>query len=161
MFTSHFSSCQPEPEASLIIPAFRLANMWSFSNLRAYLMPLAEKVLDDVDKIVLAQEFHIDSWVVPAYTRICQRSEPLNSKEAAKIGLEGVLLVSRIREEGHIYGASSQRNCIQGGCPMPLQPRFYCTQCGRYHDLNEIKLSDEAIAEKIRVWVQNGYNFAE
>ncbi|KAG8723073.1 hypothetical protein FRC11_002565, partial [Ceratobasidium sp. 423] len=59
LYASHFSTHQPEPEASLIIPAFQLANMWNFSDLRAFLLPLAEKHLSDIDKILFAREFNI------------------------------------------------------------------------------------------------------
>ncbi|CAE6469466.1 unnamed protein product [Rhizoctonia solani] len=50
---------QPVLEASLIIPAFRLVNMWNFSELCTYLLPLAGKNLDDIDKIMFAREFRI------------------------------------------------------------------------------------------------------
>ncbi|CAE6424807.1 unnamed protein product [Rhizoctonia solani] len=59
LYASYFSTNQPTPEAALVIPAFRLANMFDFSDLRAYLLPLAEKNLDDVDKIIFAREFDI------------------------------------------------------------------------------------------------------
>ncbi|CAE6476336.1 unnamed protein product [Rhizoctonia solani] len=98
LYASFFSTRQPEPEASLIIPAFRLANMWNFSDLREHLVPLAERVLGDTAKIAFAREFNIDQWIAPAYARLCQRKEPLDSEEAKTIGLEGVLFISRIRE---------------------------------------------------------------
>ncbi|CAE6451054.1 unnamed protein product [Rhizoctonia solani] len=53
LYAGQFSAPQLEPEPSLIIPAFRLANMWGFSNLRTTLLPLAEKHLSDIDKILL------------------------------------------------------------------------------------------------------------
>ncbi|CAE6450665.1 unnamed protein product [Rhizoctonia solani] len=98
LYANHFSTHQPEPNASLIIPAFRLANMWNFSELRDYLMPLAEQVLNDASKIAFAREFHVQQWIVPAFVRLCHRKEPLDTDEAKMIGLEGVLLISRIRE---------------------------------------------------------------
>ncbi|CAE6523985.1 unnamed protein product [Rhizoctonia solani] len=42
LYASQFSGDQLTPEASLIIPAFRLTNMLNFSKLRAHLLPLAE-----------------------------------------------------------------------------------------------------------------------
>ncbi|QRW20917.1 The BTB (BR-C, ttk and bab)/POZ (Pox virus and Zinc finger) domain [Rhizoctonia solani] len=67
LYARQFSNNQLAPEASLIIPAFRLANMWNFSALRAYLLPLAEKNLGDVDKIAFAGEFGIKNWLAPAH----------------------------------------------------------------------------------------------
>lgn len=151
-FPSHFSTYQPEPEASLIIPAFRLANMWNFADLRAYLIPLAERVLGDVDKIVFAQEFNVDKWIVPAYTRLCKREEPLNSDEATKIGLEGALLIFRIREEKYTSPASA--TCCDE-LQMPL--RHYCDGCGGIKELGN--LLDEDVEKKIDAWAKNGHIF--
>ncbi|KAG8764182.1 hypothetical protein FRC12_008240, partial [Ceratobasidium sp. 428] len=100
-FLSHFSTHQPAPEASLIIPAFRLANQWSFEDLRGYLLPLAEKELNDVDRVVFAREFSIDAWLAPALTKLCQRAEPLTTDEAEKLGIHCLLLISRLREESY------------------------------------------------------------
>ncbi|KAF8598504.1 hypothetical protein BDV93DRAFT_416558, partial [Ceratobasidium sp. AG-I] len=99
LYATHFSTNQPAPDASLIIPAFRLANKWNFADLRAYLIPLAEKVLSDVDKIIFAREFDVKDWLVPAHTKLCQRAEALTSEEALKLGVESLLLIFRIREE--------------------------------------------------------------
>ncbi|KAF8600059.1 hypothetical protein BDV93DRAFT_398060, partial [Ceratobasidium sp. AG-I] len=99
LYATRFSTNQPDLEAGLIIPAFQLANKWNFSELRAYLIPLAEKVLNDVDKIAFAREIDVKDWLAPVLTRLCQRKEPLNSEEAFKLGVDSLLLVSRIREE--------------------------------------------------------------
>ncbi|KAJ1305368.1 hypothetical protein OPQ81_000383 [Rhizoctonia solani] len=86
LYASHFSLHQPEPEASLIIPAFRLANMWNFFDLRSFLLPLAEKHLNDIDKILFAREFDIKDWLAPAHIRLCQRQEKLTTEDARKLG---------------------------------------------------------------------------
>ncbi|KAG9085624.1 hypothetical protein FRC06_003530 [Ceratobasidium sp. 370] len=99
LYATHFSTHQPAPEASLIIPAFRLANKWNFKDLRSYLLPLAEKELNDVDKIVFAREFDIKAWLAPAHTKLCQRAEPITTDEAEKLGIHSLLLISRLREE--------------------------------------------------------------
>ncbi|CAE6499026.1 unnamed protein product [Rhizoctonia solani] len=59
LYANQFSGSQITPEASLVIPAFRLANMFNFPELRSSLLPIAEKNLDDVDRIVFAREFDI------------------------------------------------------------------------------------------------------
>ncbi|KAH7338067.1 hypothetical protein B0J17DRAFT_562105, partial [Rhizoctonia solani] len=99
LYASHFSSNPPAPEALLIIPAFRLANMFNFSDLRAFLLPLAEKNLGDVDKIVFAREFDIKEWLAPAFIRLCQREERLTIEEARKLEVDSVLMVSHMREQ--------------------------------------------------------------
>ncbi|CAE6472896.1 unnamed protein product [Rhizoctonia solani] len=149
LYASHFSTQQPAPDPSLIIPAFRLANMWNFSDLRAYLVPLAEQVLGDAAKITFAREFQIEQWIVPAYVRLCHRAEPLDSDEAKTIGLEGVLLISRIREGK--YTKNPRPPC----CQYPAQ--LYCGNCGTYSTLDQIPILAEESEAEINSWVQNGY----
>ncbi|KAF8695823.1 hypothetical protein RHS03_07885, partial [Rhizoctonia solani] len=100
IFPSHFSTHQPEPEASLIIPAFRLANMWNFADLRTFLLPLAEKHLSDIDKILFAREFDIKDWLAPVHIRLCERQEKLTTEEARKLGVDSILLVARLGAQG-------------------------------------------------------------
>ncbi|KAH7338073.1 hypothetical protein B0J17DRAFT_660669 [Rhizoctonia solani] len=109
LYASHFSSNPPAPAATLIIPAFRLANMWNFSELREYLLPLAEKHLDDADKIVFAREFDLKEWLTPAY-------------EARKLEVDGVLLVSHMRER---YRSGNARNQLW---PFNVES-YYCSSC--------------------------------
>ncbi|KAG8686034.1 hypothetical protein FRC11_009631 [Ceratobasidium sp. 423] len=99
LYASYFSADQSQPSSTLIIPAFRLAKMWNFTDLCANLKPIAETMFSEVDKIVFAREFQFDQWIVPAHVKLCQRNEPLNSEDAAKIGLSSLLFISRIREE--------------------------------------------------------------
>ncbi|CAE7145562.1 unnamed protein product [Rhizoctonia solani] len=119
LYASHFSDDQPAPQASLIIPAFRLANMFNFSELRAYLLPLAEKHLDGVDKIMFAREFDIKEWLALAHVRLCQREQPLNAEEAEKLGVQSVLLISNMRE---------QQRTLPSTSPM-VAGNYYCHDC--------------------------------
>ncbi|KAG8719652.1 hypothetical protein FRC08_002312 [Ceratobasidium sp. 394] len=82
-----------------IIPAFRLAEMWNFTSLCSHLTKLAEQKLDTVEQAVFAREFGFDNLLEQAYLGLCQRDEPLTSKEASKLGFDGSALVGRLREE--------------------------------------------------------------
>ncbi|KAH7338072.1 hypothetical protein B0J17DRAFT_660657 [Rhizoctonia solani] len=86
----------------LIIPSFRLANLLTFSELRTYLLPLAEKNL-------------CDEWLAPAHVRLCQREKPLSTEEARKLGVDSVLIVWRMREQ---YRTSSLQTS-----------KYYCDPC--------------------------------
>ncbi|KAH7338060.1 hypothetical protein B0J17DRAFT_614697 [Rhizoctonia solani] len=126
LYASLFSNDRPTPVSSLIIPAFRLANMFNFPELRAHLQLLAEKSLDNVDKIVFAREFDINEWLVPAHTLLCQREEPLSSDEARKLGVESALIIMRMREQ--------HRNR-----PSPfVLNQYYCYSCSgmKYYNGN-------------------------
>ncbi|QRV78382.1 The BTB (BR-C, ttk and bab)/POZ (Pox virus and Zinc finger) domain [Ceratobasidium sp. AG-Ba] len=110
LYASRFSTKHPTLELSLIIPAFRLANMWDFAELRDYLMPLAEEALSDVDRIAFAREFNLADWMVPAHANLCLRKEKITTQEASKLGIESLLFISRFRED------------------YPKQPP-YCSSC--------------------------------
>jgi hypothetical protein len=134
--------------------------MWNFVELRACLIPLAEKVLGDVDKIVCAREFHVDQWTTPAYIKLCQREEPLTSEEAAKIGLEGTLLIFRIRERPGGYSNTSSL-CSSTSCRRQLTFQAYCNYCGCYRNISQSKvsMSEKDVEERINAWVKNGRIF--
>ncbi|CAE6432758.1 unnamed protein product [Rhizoctonia solani] len=114
LYESHFSRNQHIPETPLIIPSFRLTHLLNFSELRTYLLPLAEKNLDDVDKITFAREFDIKEWLAPAHVRLCQREKPLSTEEARKLGVDSVLILWRMRER---YRSRSYDN------------KVYCYSC--------------------------------
>ncbi|CAE6436042.1 unnamed protein product, partial [Rhizoctonia solani] len=122
LYASHFSSSQPTLATGLIISAFRLANMWNFSELRAYLLPLAEKHLDDVDKIVFAREFDLNEWFAPAYIRLYQREQHLTIEEAKKLEVESILLISHMRER---YRSGNTEN---RSWPFAVNG-YYCSNC--------------------------------
>ncbi|KAH7338068.1 hypothetical protein B0J17DRAFT_660641 [Rhizoctonia solani] len=107
LYASYFSNDHPTPEASLVVPAFRLANMFNFSELRAFLLPLAEKNLDDVNTIVFAREFAIKEWLAPAYIRLCKREAVLSDEEASKLGAKSVLMIWRMRETHRSRGSTA------------------------------------------------------
>ncbi|KAG9086180.1 hypothetical protein FRC07_013176 [Ceratobasidium sp. 392] len=82
-----------------IASAFRLADMWNFTDLRGYLTELAAEKLDAVSRAVFAREFSLDDLLEQAYLDLCQRDEPLTAEETSKLGYESSSLVSRLREE--------------------------------------------------------------
>ncbi|KAG8715174.1 hypothetical protein FRC09_016842, partial [Ceratobasidium sp. 395] len=110
-----FRYCEDEliHDASLLIPALRLANMWNFTDLRRLLIPLAEKTLDDIDKIVCAREFGVAEWLAPAHVRLCMRDTPLTKEEAVKVGIDSLLIISRLREKALLTHTATP---LTGGC---------------------------------------------
>ncbi|KAG8767258.1 hypothetical protein FRC12_006372 [Ceratobasidium sp. 428] len=152
LYASHFSAQQPAPEASLIIPAFRLAHMWNFGELCGYLMPLAEQVLNDIDKITFAREFEdVKEWLVPAHVRLCLRSERLTTQEAEKLGLNSTLFISRFRDEFHPKGPNVSIKCPDG-CELAK-----CKKCDKdlQKETREMPAESE-VQKKVKEWVDNG-----
>lgn len=114
-------------------------------------MPLAEKVLSDVNKVAFAREFEVKDWLAPALTRLCQRNEPLTSEESWKLGVDSLLLVSRIREEKL---TPAKPLLCPSGCGMQLS----CTICGDPQSLVS-SLPDGEIEPKVKAWIENGCVF--
>ncbi|KAG9121351.1 hypothetical protein FRC07_002721 [Ceratobasidium sp. 392] len=151
LYASHFSTNHPDPEASLIVPAFRLAHKWSFAQLCDYLKPLAERVLNDVDKVTFAREFSVTEWLLPAHVKLCLRSERLTTQEAEKLGLNSTLFISRFRDEYHPKDATVSIKCPDG-CDLAT-----CQKCGKELQKESRQLPSESEAtEKVKAWLDNG-----
>ncbi|CAE7125061.1 unnamed protein product [Rhizoctonia solani] len=176
LYASQFSCNQPRPEASLVIPAFRLANMFNFLELREYLLPLAEENLGDVDKIVFSREFDIKEWLAPAHIRLCKREEPLTEKEAQKLGVESVLIISRMREKHRTRPAFIVNSHYCSSCAGMTRDEdsdHECDECGGddamflYEGPGRVAQSgttvtDEASVEAgIKKWVEDGCTLKE
>ncbi|KAG9085622.1 hypothetical protein FRC06_003528 [Ceratobasidium sp. 370] len=118
LYAPHFSFHKPAQEASLIIPAFRLATKWNFKDLKDYLLPLAEKELGAVDKIVFAHEFGISEWLAPAHAELCQRVGSITTDEAVKVGVHSLLAILLLQAESHNQ--------------YVIQESTRCYRCGQY-----------------------------
>ncbi|KAG8683650.1 hypothetical protein FRC11_013258, partial [Ceratobasidium sp. 423] len=154
LYERHYTHQHPELDTSLVVPAFRLAHMWNFKELRQYLLPYLEKCLDDIDKIVYAREFDIKEWITPAYTRLYRRTEPLSTEEATKIGFESAMLIFRLREEKRTVPD-------QACCGRGLSMKLSCNHCGHSWraNINVSNETDQIIEDKIKAWEANGRVF--
>ncbi|CAE6448705.1 unnamed protein product [Rhizoctonia solani] len=152
LYERHYTAQHPKLDASLVVPAFRLAHMWNFKELAGYLLPYMKSGLDDVDKIVYAHEFGLKEWIIPAYISLYRRTEPLSSAEAEKIGFKGAMLVFRLREENH--PVANQQCCGQ-------TMMTYCDSCGNSPNTSTASRnrSDKVIEEKIKAWEKGGQIF--
>ncbi|CAE6432748.1 unnamed protein product, partial [Rhizoctonia solani] len=170
LYASLFSSNQPTPEASLTIPAFRLANMFNFSELRSSLLPLAEQNLGDVDKIVFSREFDMKEWLVPAYTRLCQREELLSVEEATKLEVRDVLMISHMREKYRVRNTlaiTGEYYCYSCIGMTYFHGGAYCKHCGELNNMNvgnlrctgpgkmvaNININDGILEAEVKEWV--------
>ncbi|KAL1687891.1 hypothetical protein GGG16DRAFT_116537 [Schizophyllum commune] len=78
----------------------RLATRWGVASLRDLaIQELESKASDPLDKIAIAREFGLGTWLAPAFAEICTRPERLARAEAERLGLHSVLEIGWIREE--------------------------------------------------------------
>ncbi|KAG8715175.1 hypothetical protein FRC09_016843 [Ceratobasidium sp. 395] len=144
LYTFHYSNNKPTEDGSLLVPALRLANMWNFSELRDMLIPLTERTLNDVDKIVYAREFGVNEWLAPAHVQLCMRDTSLTKEEAEKIGFDSLLIISHLREKGRL----SNTLTTQHG---------YC-YCGRNYSTSTVYTPNlSSFQAPIKAWIDSNF----
>ncbi|KAG8722067.1 hypothetical protein FRC08_007488 [Ceratobasidium sp. 394] len=151
LYTFHYSNDKPVEDTSLLVPALRLANMWNFSELRALLIPLAEKTLNDVDKIIYSREFGVAEWLAPAHVQLCMRDTSLTKEEAAKVGFDSLLIISHLREKAR--AAYTVQNPQNGS---------YCYGCGRSYSTQTTYTPNVSYFQApIKAWVDSNFERIE
>ncbi|KAJ8082100.1 hypothetical protein PM082_007946 [Marasmius tenuissimus] len=68
---------------------------------------------DATKKIVLAQKYNVEEWLMPAYIHLCKRDEPLTRAEAQEIGLDKAIMIAAAREK--IRFSEESRKMITDG----------------------------------------------
>ncbi|KAG8750226.1 hypothetical protein FRC11_010620, partial [Ceratobasidium sp. 423] len=157
LYESHYTQQHPELTIPLALSALRLAHMWNFAELRACLLSYLEQNLDDVGKIAYAREFDIKEWVAPAYVRLCRRTEPLNTEEAERIDMNGVLLVFRLREDKRPTPCQS---CLKTRGGVLATRKYHCSLGKHSWDVDGSGLADDILEEKIKTWEEKGQVFS-
>ncbi|KAJ6593221.1 hypothetical protein B0H19DRAFT_916388 [Mycena capillaripes] len=84
-----------------------LASRWEFTSLRELAMQHLFAITSAVDRISLAHRFDIPGWLVPAYTEVCERKDPLTLAEGRLLGLDDTICIAQVR---HMIRYSSNLN---------------------------------------------------
>jgi len=78
---------------------------------------MSQLAIDPIERAALANEYHIDEWLLPALNELAQREEPIGIEEARRLGWETALQIAacarklyRVEREGGIWtrGARTQ-----------------------------------------------------
>ncbi|KIM53064.1 hypothetical protein SCLCIDRAFT_1223238 [Scleroderma citrinum Foug A] len=78
----------------------KLSTMWEFDGLRkAAIDTLGYSKINAVDKLVAANRYNIDEWLLPALLSLAQRPESFSIEEGHRIGLETALKLASVREK--------------------------------------------------------------
>ncbi|KAL4075294.1 hypothetical protein V8B97DRAFT_2022287 [Scleroderma yunnanense] len=85
----------------------KLSTKWDFKRLRqAAVDALLASQIGPVDRIVLARQYDIRHWLVPALNELAKRQQPLGLDEGARLGLETALKLASVRERLMVSGSS-------------------------------------------------------
>lgn len=73
--------------------------MFNYPELREFAISSLEKSdLMPIDRIQLSDELSLPQWEKPAFTELCQRTEPISISEAQVLGVERLTHIARVRE---------------------------------------------------------------
>ncbi|KAL1712961.1 hypothetical protein EV715DRAFT_212622 [Schizophyllum commune] len=76
----------------------RLATKWGFTDLRAHALEKLESTAAPIDRILIAREFDLPKWLLPAFVDLCTAPEPPTLAVAEHLGLPALVNIGRIRE---------------------------------------------------------------
>jgi len=90
-------------EESLTVPEWtsvlKLATMWEFGEIRKLaIRKMSQLTIDTVEKIVMARDYHVVEWLVPAINSIARRDEPMTLQDVNRLGWDYVLKIAQVRE---------------------------------------------------------------
>ncbi|EMD34251.1 hypothetical protein CERSUDRAFT_158602 [Gelatoporia subvermispora B] len=96
------------------ISVLNLSTMWRFDRLRAIAIRKLSAMLDEpIQRIVLAQTYHVTEWLVPALNALARRAEPLQPADVEQIGVDYALKIAAVRES---FGETTQCRCQCYSC---------------------------------------------
>jgi len=75
------------------------ATKYQMKKIRALAIEKLGSIASAVDKVALGKEYGVKEWLVPAYTELCMRFEPLTLDESKKLGLDTVVKIAEMKHE--------------------------------------------------------------
>jgi len=105
------------------ISALHLSHMWGFENVRTKVIQVIEAnaTVGMIQRLKLANDFQITSWIRPAYQFLMTRNEELNLFEVPWLGVEFVQKVTKAREE---RTRLFLLRVLSRGIPLPPCPTY-------------------------------------
>ncbi|KAG6330947.1 hypothetical protein ID866_8140, partial [Astraeus odoratus] len=90
----------------------KLSTAWDFQATRqAAIDALHASQIEPVDRVVLAQQYDIKDWLLPALNQLAQRVEPISLEEAGQIGVDFAL---KVTWNYTLFVSDSRDNAAQG-----------------------------------------------
>ncbi|KAF8963593.1 hypothetical protein BDZ97DRAFT_1758440 [Flammula alnicola] len=79
------------------VSVLKIATQWEFASIRRLSIDCLSKNLATADRVAIGKCYDVQQWLVPAYTDLCIREQPLGLNEGQKLGMEDVIEIYRIR----------------------------------------------------------------
>ncbi|KAF5365925.1 hypothetical protein D9758_006684 [Tetrapyrgos nigripes] len=76
-----------------------LASRWDFSSLCRLAVNNLYTITSAADKIYLGHMYEVTEWLVPAYTELCVRQEPLTLQEGRRLGVDITTSIGQVRHQ--------------------------------------------------------------
>lgn len=96
IFSSYTSN--PIMAAPAWASVLHLASEWNFPSIRELAIQSFTPSASDVDKVVLGHRYRFEEWLLPGYTGLVERKEPLTLAEGTRLGIEDVVSINKARE---------------------------------------------------------------
>jgi hypothetical protein len=73
--------------------------MWEFGEIRKLAIgKLSQLIIDAVERVVIARDYHIVEWLIPSINVLAQRKEPMGVLDVSCLGWDYVLKIAEVRE---------------------------------------------------------------
>ncbi|VDB91972.1 unnamed protein product [Peniophora sp. CBMAI 1063] len=80
------------------ISILRMAHQWEFPDIRSLAIEKLRDLAPPVERLVLARDFNIPTWVETARSELYAREEPLSTPEAKRLDMADVVKIFTTRE---------------------------------------------------------------
>lgn len=100
-----------------------LASEWDFPSIRELAIQSFTPSASDVDKVVLGHRYRFEEWLLPGYTGLVERKEPLTLEEGMRLTVEDIISINKAREEIRAASSSASTGKIE------MSQDIYCQYC--------------------------------
>ncbi|KAI5997631.1 hypothetical protein F5J12DRAFT_889432 [Pisolithus orientalis] len=102
MYRKHGTNRGLDLDCDQWISVLKLSTMWEFVGLRNAAiqhLDIPSELVDPIDKVVLALQYNIREWLLPAFLALAKRPTPISIEEGRRIGFENALKLASVREK--------------------------------------------------------------
>lgn len=124
--------------------ALHLSTMWEFEEVRATLINSMSQIINNggvepLDRVDVSIQCRVSDWLHPAYQELCDRTEPLTTEEAKRLGMDRLAAVYRVRDRRY---ANNRPSTSSTSCDYCGQTVYMSHHVAPAPSLDFIKIED-------------------